>query len=94
MILRFKDTRLEEIYIGRLPKRFDPVLAKKIRKVLVFLEAAVDTRDIRAYKALHLESLDGNLSGFHSVRIVGTGQRILFRVKSPELLEVHLENYH
>ena len=94
MILRFKDSRLEEINIGKLPKRFDPVTGKKVRKVLLFLEATADTRDIRAYKSLHYESLTGDLAGFHSIRIIGTGLRIIFQVEGLALTEVYLNDYH
>ena len=85
---------MKEIQNGKLPKRIDLPVGKKIRKVLIFLEAAVDTRDIRAYKSLHFESLAGKLEKFHSVRISGTGLRIIFQVKSQTLTEVYLDDYH
>ncbi|RKX83365.1 MAG: plasmid maintenance system killer protein [Spirochaetes bacterium] len=80
--------------IGKLPKRIDLLVGKKIRKVLIFLESATDTRDIRAYKSLHYEGLSGNLEKLHSVRISGTGLRIIFRVEGQTLTEVYLDDYH
>ena len=62
--------------------------------MLDFLDAAADTRDIRAYKPLRFEKLKGNLDGFHSVRITGTGQRIIFEVDGPALREIYQDDYH
>lgn len=89
MRLYFSDATLETIYAGKLPKRFNPVTAKKVRKVLDFLDVAVDTRDIRVYKALHFEKLEGNLDGLHSVRIIGTGKRVIFGIEGTSLTEVY-----
>jgi len=94
VILSIKDFRLKEIRIGKLPKRIDLLVGKKLRKVLLFLEAAADTRDIRAYKALHYEALADKLEKFHSVRVSGTGLRIVFQVEGQTLTEVYLDDYH
>ncbi len=87
MRLYCKDPELKEVSEGKLPKGFDPVMAKKIKKVTDFIDASNDERDLRAYRALHFEKLSG-------IRIVGTGYRIVFKLANNELKEAFLDNYH
>jgi len=49
-----KDPELKEVSEGKLPKGFDPVMAKKIKKVTDFIDASNDESDLRAYRALQV----------------------------------------
>lgn len=57
------------------------------------LNAAVDLRDLKSPPNNHLEALDRDLIGFHSIR-VNDQWRVVFRWQGSEAFEVRLTDYH
>lgn len=71
MRFRFEDEDLEQLYVDGSfhHPRVGPELTKQFRKVMQFIGAAVDDRDLRNYRGLRFEKLDGDRKGQHSVRL-------------------------
>ena len=51
------------------PKKWGPDLLKAYRKKINYLANAVDDRDLRQMKSLHLEKLSGDRKGTSSIRL-------------------------
>lgn len=51
------------------PRRWGPDIVKAYRKKIQILRSAVDERDLRALRSLHLEQLKGDRSGTSSIRL-------------------------
>lgn len=67
----FEDDDLERLYSDasfRDP-RLGLALTKQFRKAMQLIVAAKDDRDLRNYRGLRLEKLDGKRQGQHSVRL-------------------------
>lgn len=71
MRFRFEDEDLERLFSDRSfhHPRAGPELTKPFRKTMQFIGAAVDDRDLRSYRGLRFEKLDGDRKGQHSVRL-------------------------
>ncbi len=57
------------------------------------IDAAVTLNDLRVPPANRLETLRGNLQGFHSIRI-NAQWRIVFRWRGCDAYEVAIVDYH
>ena len=71
MQLEFADDDLRRLYQEpdfHMPA-FGPDLTKAYRKVVGFVAAARDERDLRPMRSLRLEQLKGTRSGQHSMRL-------------------------
>lgn len=71
MRFRFSDGDLERLYSDgsfRHP-RMGSDLTKQFRKTMQFIGSAADERDLRNYRGLRFEKLDGDRKGQHSVRL-------------------------
>ena len=92
MIVSFADKATETIANGERVIRF-AFIENSIRRKLRLLEIAGNLNDLRVPPGNHLEKLQGNWSGFHSIR-VNEQWRICFRwtVNGPS--EVQLVDYH
>jgi proteic killer suppression protein len=68
---RFEDDDLERLYSDRSSRhpRLGADLTKQFRKAMQLIVAAKDERDLRNYRGLRLEKLDGKRQGQHSVRL-------------------------
>jgi toxin HigB-1 len=69
--IRFEDPDLQRLAEDPAfkPKRWGPELIKAYRKKVQLLRAAVDERDLRAIRSLHLEALKGHRGGTSSIRL-------------------------
>jgi proteic killer suppression protein len=92
VIVSFADKATETIANGERVIRF-AFIENSIRRKLRLLEIAGNLNDLRVPPGNHLEKLQGNWSGFHSIR-VNEQWRICFRwtVNGPS--EVQLVDYH
>lgn len=52
-----------------IPKRWGSDIIKAYRKKIQILKGAVDERDLRAMRSLHLEQLKGDRAGSSSIRL-------------------------
>ena len=98
MKVSFGDATLEEL--DRDPAcrtNLDRKLVKAFRARLIFLRSADDERDIREWKALHMEKLSGDRAGQWSIRVKDQW-RLIFEIhsESPKnrIHVVGLEDYH
>ncbi len=96
MIISFGDKATEDLYHGRSTartRRFSQKLLRVALRKLDMLNAAVELLDLRAPPGNRLESLGGDLEGFHSVR-VNDQWRIVFGWSGGDALDVRLMDYH
>lgn len=99
MLIEYEDEELRKLAedAGYSTKRFDPILVASYRKKIGLIKAAVDERDLRAYKALRLEKLLGDRKGQNSIRLNQQYRLILkFKTGNPERVTVVIEivDYH
>lgn len=99
MRIDFEDDDLRRLFTEpsfRLP-RFGPDLARQYRKKVNFLVNATDERDIRGWKSLHLEKLEGDLAGQHSIRL-NRQWRLLLRFERDDagqlIVIISIDDYH
>ena len=67
----FEDDELRRVAedASYTPKQWGPNVAKAYRKKIQILTHAVDERDLRALRSLHLEQLKGDRAGTSSIRL-------------------------
>lgn len=98
MEVRFNDPDLDRLerdrqYTGGL----DSALVKAYRKRLNFIRQAQDERDLRAWKSLRFEKLQGNRQHQHSIRLNDQWRLVLeLEGEGPnkKLVIVSIEDYH
>ena len=96
MIASFGDKATESLFNGHPAKdirRFPPSILKGALRKLDMLNAAVDLRDLKSPPSNHLEALEKDLAGFHSIR-VNDQWRLVFQWQGSEAFDVRLADYH
>lgn len=93
MILNFRCRETEKIWNGtvsrKLPREIQDIARRKLR--MLNNVAALD--DLRVPPGNRLESLSGNQTGQHSIRINGQW-RICFAWKFGQAVDVEIVDYH
>ena len=99
MILEFEDDDLRRLYVEldfRLPS-MGPDLTKQYRRKMALIANAPDERDLRAMRSLHLEKLEGDRKGQHSIRL-NDQYRLIFRLKTGDdgrvAVVIEVVDYH
>ena len=99
MILEFEDDDLRRLYVEldfRLPS-MGPDLTKQYRRKMALIANAPDERDLRAMRSLHLEKLEGDRKGQHSIRL-NDQYRLIFRLRTGDdgrvAVVIELVDYH
>ena len=96
MILNFGDQATEDIFHGhntKAARRIPAVVWHTARRKLDLLNAAHELRDLMASPANRLETLKGDLRGFHSVRI-NDQFRMVFTWVEGNVRDVRITDYH
>ncbi len=96
MIASFKDRRTEDLYHGRASsrvRRIPPDVRDSALRKMDMIHAAVELNDLRTPPGNRLETLSGNLKGFHSIR-VNDQWRIIFRWEAHEAHDLEIIDYH
>jgi proteic killer suppression protein len=96
MIASFGDGATEDLYHGnrtRRAQRFPPGIQTTAVRKLDMLNAAASLQDLRSPPGNRLEKLEGDLEGFHSIR-VNEQWRLVFRWEGGNAHEVRLADYH
>jgi len=94
VIQSYRDDRARQILVERrAPKGYAAGLLKVTRRKLVQLDAAATLTDLSVPPGNRLESLKGELSGRHSIRI-NDQWRIVFRWTDAGPAEVEIMDYH
>lgn len=99
MHLEFEDDDLRRLYVEpefRLGA-IGPEFTKLYRRKMQLLAAAVDERDLRQMRSLHLEKLVGDRAGQHSIRS-NEKYRLVFKLKTDDngrtAIVVEVVDYH
>jgi proteic killer suppression protein len=92
MIQSFADRDTEQLFHEEQNRRFSTIARVALRK-LIQLNRAGRLGDMAVPPGNRLEALQGNLRGFHSIR-VNDQWRIVFRWTDNGPAEVGLRDYH
>ena len=96
MIESFGNTVAEDFFYDRKNKStrsFPNELRRTARRKLLYLHDVTDLQDLRVPPGNRLESLKGNLKGFHSIRI-NDQWRVVFRWAGGNSFDVQVVDYH
>ena len=96
MIVSFGDDTTEDIFHGRNTKRarkFPSDLHEIAGRKLDAIDAASILEDLRVPPGNRLEKLNGDLDGYHSIRI-NDQWRIVFKWDHGAASEVKISDYH
>ena len=93
MIVSKKDRRIDDVMMGRRPKRFPSELMRPAQKALRLLDAAATLASLRSPPSLRLEPLHGDRAGQWSVRI-NDQWRLCFRWTDEGPEDVEIVDYH
>jgi toxin HigB-1 len=92
MIKTFRDSQTQQIFEGQPVKRLDHVLAKKARRRLEFLHAAVRIEDLYHPPSNHFHALSS--SPIRYAIAVNQQWRITFEWAGNDAYNVAFEDYH
>ena len=96
MLVSFGDGATEDLYHGNRPtraQRFPAEVRATAARKLDVLNAAASLQDLRSPPGNRLEKLEGDLEGFHSIR-VNEQWRLVFRWEGGNAHDVRLTDYH
>lgn len=93
MIASFADRQTEALFRRERVKRIDPRIQQTALRKLRYLDAAATLDDLRVPPGNRLESLKGDRSGRHSIRI-NDQWRIVFMWKDGRAFDVEIVDYH
>jgi proteic killer suppression protein len=96
MIKSFGNQLAEDLFDDedtRATRKFPSELRRAARRKLLYLHDADELRDLRVPPGNRLESLKGDLAGFHSIRI-NDQWRVVFMWASGSPEEVQILDYH
>lgn len=93
MIASFACRETEALFRRERVRRFDARIQRVALRKLVMLDAATTLDDLRVPPGNRLESLKGNRSGQHSIR-VNDQWRVVFRWSDGHAHDVEIVDYH
>ena len=96
MIQSIADRTTQDIYDGvnsKASRRLTLELHPKAQRLLDLIDAAGNINDLRVPPGNRLETLKGDLNGFHSIRI-NDQWRIIFRWVKADAHDVQIADYH
>lgn len=98
MEVRFRDSDMDRLEIDRqYTGGWPPGIVKAYRKRVNFIRQAQDERDLREWKSLRFEKLEGNRHHQHSLRLNDQWRLVIeFEGEEPKktLIIVGIEDYH
>jgi proteic killer suppression protein len=93
MIVSFRDKETEKLWQSGKSRRIPAALQLRAFKKLAILNAVVALDNLRVPPGNHLESLRGNRTGQHSIRI-NDQYRVCFTWRDGNAFEVEIVDYH
>ena len=96
MIVSFGDRATAALYHGERGKairKYPPDIRRAALRKLDVLNGVRDLKDLRSPPGNRLETLRGDLAGFHSIRI-NVQWRIVFRWVDGDARDVSVVDYH
>lgn len=92
MISSIKRNGLAALYYDDRTKGVQQALVKRLRQILVLLDAAFVAEDMNI-PGLRFHQLKGDLAGFYSVSVSGNW-RVIFHFENGQTIDVDLIDYH
>ena len=92
MIANFRSKETADLFVGRQVRRFQPI-ERAARRKLEMLHTAASLADLSRIPGNRLESLRGDRTGQHSIRI-NDQWRICFVWSAGAALDVEIVDYH
>jgi proteic killer suppression protein len=92
MIKSFGDRKTERLFADQVIRDFEG-FARRAKRKLEAVHAAVRLEDLRVPPSNRLEKLKGKLNGFHSIRI-NDQWRVIFRWIDGHAHDVAIVDYH
>jgi proteic killer suppression protein len=96
MIESFGNRLAEDLFYdrrSRATRSFPPELRRTARRKLLYMHDAAELKDLRVPSGNRLESLRGDRTGCHSIRINEQWQ-VVFRWRGGSAFEVEIVDYH
>lgn len=93
MIISFKCKEAEEIFNGKISRKFPYEVSKIGKRKFDIIHAAFKEQDLSVPPANRFEKLKGDLKGYCSIRI-NDQYRIVFKFKNGNAEEVYITDYH
>lgn len=93
MIKDFADRETEKIYHQEFSKKLPQSIQRAALRKLMMIDAAESLEDLRVPPSNHLEALQGDRKGQHSIRINGQ-YRICFIWTGTSFVHVEIVDYH
>ena len=90
---QFKDRSTERVFAGETVRNLPPAILRRARLRLQRVVAARALSDLRIPPSHHLEALNGNRKGQHSIRI-NDQWRVCFRWTGQGAVEIEIVDYH
>jgi len=69
MIADFRCKETEKIFLGEVTPDFPQEIQNRVRRKLFMIHAAININDLRQPPGNHLEELQGDRAGQHSIRV-------------------------
>ena len=92
MIKSFANRRTQRLFDDQVVRAYQGI-ARRAKRKLVSLHAASRLADLTVPPSNRLETLRGNLAGYHSIRI-NDQWRIVFRWSDGDAHDVRIVDYH
>ena len=96
MIVDFADKMTEDLFHGRSSAKARKLPADMQKSALLkldILNAACSVMDLKSPPGNRLESLNGNLEGYYSIRI-NNQWRLVFKFENSNAYDVRIMDYH
>jgi proteic killer suppression protein len=93
VIRSFRDRETERLFQRTRSRRLPPEIQRIALRKLVVLDAAESLQDLRVPPGSRLESLKGERTGQHSIRI-NDQWRICFFWRTGDCFDVEIVDYH
>lgn len=94
MIISFADNETRKIFESEISRKFPPEIQRTARRKLLWLNDAVDLRDLLSPPGNRLEKLKGNRAGQYSIRINDQWRICFIWTDEAEAREVEIVDYH
>ena len=98
MRYQFKYRKLENLYYdGRDINQYPPEVGRSFYEAMEIISAAVDVRDLYAFKGFHFEKLKGARIDQYSMRLNNQFRLVLTKERDEHgqyLLIISIEDYH
>lgn len=75
------------------PKGLNAACVDKVRKMMAFLDAMQDPKELRALPTWNAHALTGARRGTWSLHVT-RNWRLTFRIEGDEIVDLNLEDYH